>query len=143
MSALSDLLERLRRLRPPPGAPATVIAVPSAAEGVEREVAFLFEALDAVEARARDVRHAARAEASSIEADALARRSQILAEAGSQADRVWNDLLAGRRAACQRETDAILADARRTAARVLAHGRAATPAVVGEVVRRIEAAAEW
>jgi len=141
MSALSDLLERLRRLRPPPGAPARVVAVPSPGEGVEREVVFLFEALDAVEARARAVRAAARAEAISLDAEARARSSQILADAGSEADRVWNEVLAARRAAHQREADTILAAAQHTAVRVLAYGKAATPAVVGEVVRRIEA--EW
>jgi vacuolar-type H+-ATPase subunit H len=115
------------------------MAVPSPAEGVEREVAFLFEALDVVEARAREVRDAARAQATAIEAGARARRSLLLAQATDQGNQVWNELIAARRATYQREADAILADAQRTAAGVLARGHAATPAVVGEVVRRIEA----
>ncbi len=41
MSALSDLLERLRRIRLPPGAAAAAVAVPSPGEVLEGEVRFL------------------------------------------------------------------------------------------------------
>jgi vacuolar-type H+-ATPase subunit H len=137
MSALSDLLERLRRLRPPPGGPATVVAVPSPGESVAREVTFLFDALDEVETQARDVRESAQAEAAAIEARGRAERSRILEEARQQAERAAAQLLARRHAACEREAAAILADARRAATQVLARGRASTPALVDDVVRRI------
>jgi len=139
MSALSDLLERLRRMRPPPGAPAAVVAVPSPAEGVEVEVGFLFDDLDAVEARAGEVRAEARAAAAAIEADASSRRALLLAQAADQGERVWNELLAARRAAYRREADAMLAASQRTAGRVLVRGATATPAVVAEILHRIEA----
>jgi hypothetical protein len=51
MSALSQLLDRLRRVRPPPGAAAGVVAVPSAGDQLSREVSFMFAELDQIERR--------------------------------------------------------------------------------------------
>ena len=125
-------------MHPPPGGPATVVAVPSPAEGVAAEVAFLFRDLDAIDAQLRELHESAQREAAAIEADARARRDRILAEGRERAERAWSELLAARRAACEREAEAIVAEGRRAAARVLARGRASTPALVDRVVRRIE-----
>ncbi|MGO8906542.1 MAG: hypothetical protein ACLQMH_13100 [Solirubrobacteraceae bacterium] len=137
MSAMTVLLDRLRRLRPPPGAPAGVLAVPSAGEDVAHEVVFLFGELDAVQKRARQMRESAQAEAVAIEADARAHRSGILAEALEQAELASTRLLSERRVRHEREVATILAEAEAEAARVLARGRESTPALVAEVVRRI------
>jgi hypothetical protein len=137
VSTLTVLLERLRRMRPPPGTPANVLAVPSAGEDVAGEVAFLFEALDGVRARARAEHESAQAAAAVVEADAQAQRAQILAAAREQGERVAARLLCEHREACEREAATLLADARREAARVLARGRESTPTLVAEVMRRI------
>jgi vacuolar-type H+-ATPase subunit H len=137
MSSLSVLLERLRRLRPPPGAPAGVIVVPSAGHDVAAEVAFLFEELDAVQTRALQTRESAETEAATIETDARVHRSRILAEALEQAERDSARMLAERRAGYEREAGKIVADAEAEAERVLARGRESTPALVAEVVRRV------
>jgi vacuolar-type H+-ATPase subunit H len=137
VSSLAVLLERLRRLRPPPGAPAGVLAVPSAGEDLLGEVAFLFGELDAVQARAHQEHEAAQARTAASEADARTERARILAAANEQAKRVEAQLLSERRAACESEAAALLAGARREAARVLARGRESTPALVAEVMRRI------
>lgn len=138
MSALTDLLERLRRMRPPPGGPATVVAVPSAAEAIAGEVAFLFADLDAIEAQLGELDESVRAEAAAIEANARTQRDRILAEGREHAERAWSELLAERRVACEQEVETILAEGRRAAERVLTRGRASMPALVAEVVRRIE-----
>jgi regulator of protease activity HflC (stomatin/prohibitin superfamily) len=138
MSALSELLERLRRLRPPPGGPSGLLAVPSRGEDVAGEVAFLFATLDAVELQATEVRDSARAEAVAIEANTHLERERILVDADEQANRAWAALLAERRAASEREARKILVEAQGEAARVLAQGRELTPQLVHEVVRRIE-----
>lgn len=51
MSALSYLLERLRRVQLPPGAAAGVMAVPSLRDELSHEVDFLFGQLDEAERR--------------------------------------------------------------------------------------------
>ncbi len=137
MSSLTVLLERLRRLRPPPGAPAGVLAVPSAGDDVAGEVAFLFEELDAVQTQALQTHASGQAQAAAIEADARAWRSRILAEALEQAERDSARHLAERRASYEHRAAMIVAEAEREAARVLARGRESTPALVAEVVRRI------
>lgn len=137
MSALNELLERLRRLRPPPGGPATVVAVPSAGDDVAREVAFLFEELDAVEARAGAIGESVRIEAGAVEGDARSQRAQILADAQRRAERVFAEVLDTRRTEAEREAQLILMEGRRSAAAVRARGREATPSLVEEVVRRI------
>lgn len=137
MSALSALLERLRRMRPPPGVPAAALGVPSAGEDVAGEVAFLLSALDDTDQRARETLAAARAEVQRIEADALAQRERIRAEALTRAEQSAERMLAERRRACAAEAAAILAEAEREAARVLEGGRSATPELVQSVMSRV------
>ena len=137
MSALTVLLERLRRRRPPPGTPANVLAVPSAGEDVANEVAFLFESLDAARGRARAEEESARAAAVVVEEGAQAERARILARGREQGERVAAQVLGEGRAACDGEVAVLLAEARQQAARVLARGRESTPMLVAEVTRRI------
>ena len=137
MSALSELLQRLRRVRPPPGGPATVVSVPSPGDDVTREVAFLFAELDAVDEQAKTVSESARIQADAIEADARAQRAQILAEARQRAEHAFAEVFSEQRATGESQAQAILADAQRAASRVLARGRESTPALAAEVVRRI------
>jgi len=114
-----------------------MLAVPSAGEDIVREVAFLFEALDGVRARAQAEHESAQAAAAVVEADVQAQRAQILAAAREQGERVAARLLCEHREAYEREAATLLADARREAARVLARGRESTPTLVAEVMRRI------
>ena len=137
MSALSALLDRLRRMRPPPGVPAAALGVPSAGEDVAGEVAFLFSALDDTDRRAREMLFAARAEAEQVDADALAQRERIRADALARAEQAAERLLAERREATGAEAAAIVAEAEREAARVLDRGRRATPELVQRVMRQI------
>ena len=53
MPALGQLLDRLRRVRPPPGAAAGVVAVPAAGDELSGEVGFLFGELDQIAAAGR------------------------------------------------------------------------------------------
>ncbi len=137
MSALSQLLDRLRRMRPPPGPAASVVAVPSAGDELAVEVAFLFEPLDEIEERSRAIILAARAEAKTIEAAAMKQRQRMLEQARANAELVAVELLAGRRASCDRDVRAIIADAEHEAAQVSARGRTQTPALVEQVVARL------
>lgn len=137
MSALTQLLERLRRTRPPPGAAATVVAVPSAGEDLTGEVAFLFARLDEIGSSGELIRSGAASEAAEIEAAAQAERRRILAEAHADGKRVATELLARRRASAERLAAAMLADADGESARVLARGRERTPALVQEILERI------
>lgn len=136
MSALTLLLERLRRHRPPPGAPGT-LAVPPEKEDLAAEVAFLFAELDAVSAKAREVRAAAQAGAGAAHADARNARERVFADASRQAELLASQLLDKSRAAYEREAATLIAEAHAEAERVLARGRDSTPALVAEVVRRV------
>ncbi len=137
MSALTQLLERLRRPRPPPGAAAGVVAVPSPGEELTGEVALLFARLDEIEAQAELIRSTATSDAAEIAAAADAERRQIGADARVEGERVAAELLARRRATVERQVAAMLADARGQAAQVHARGRERTPALVGEIVERM------
>jgi len=137
VSALGQLLERLRRVRLPPGAAASVVAVPSAADELSREVEFLFEPLDEFERRCDALVSAASAQAAAIEAAALEQRRRILDEASAQAERIVAGILAESRARSEERARIIEADAEREAARVRARGRERSAAVVAEIVERI------
>jgi len=132
---LGHLLERLRRVRLPPGAAATVVAVPSAGDGLASEVAFLFDDLDQVEARAAQVLATARSEAEAIEHAAREQCRALLEDAHAEAERVVSQLLDERRVAVERRAQALLGEAGLEADRVLARGRERTPALVADVVR--------
>jgi vacuolar-type H+-ATPase subunit H len=134
---LGHLLERLRRVRLPPGAAATLVAVPSAGDGLVSEVAFLFDDLDQIVARAAQALTAVRSEAEAIEGSAREQRRRLLEDAQAEAERVVVHLLDERRAAAERRTQALLAEAACAADRVLACGRERTPALVAEVVQRV------
>lgn len=135
--ALSQLLERLRRMRPPPGAAAAAIGVPSRGEELLGEVEFLFERLDAVEDERDRAIAAAQAAAREIEAAAQERGRLLLDQARAAAAATAAELQAQRAAACERQAQALLADAQREAARVLAQGRTRIPAFTETVVGRI------
>lgn len=137
MSALSGLLDRLRRMRPPPGMPAAALGVPAAGEDIAGEVAFLFPALEDTDRQALESIEAARGEAEQIQADALAQRERIHADALTRAEQSAQRLLGARRDACHAETAAILAEAEREAERVLEEGRRAIPGLVQTVISRI------
>jgi len=137
MSALSELLERLRRMRPPPGRAAGVVAVPSAGEELSGEVAFMFGRLDELERRSELILSSARSDAAGVEAAARERRRRLLEDAGADAQRIVAELLAERRARCERNARALLADGEREAERVLARGRERTPALVAQVLARV------
>jgi len=135
--ALNQLLERLRRMRPPPGAAAAAVAVPSPGEQLSGEVAFLFAQLDAVEHEGDRTIAAAQAAAREIEAAAHERSRLLLDDARAAAAAMVAELQAQRTAACERQMQALLADAQREAEHVLARGRARIPAFAQSVIGRI------
>jgi vacuolar-type H+-ATPase subunit H len=137
VSALSQLLERLRRVQPPPGAAAGAVAVPSPGEELSGEVGFLFEQLDQIEQRAKAIIASARADASQLESAAADERRRVLGVGEAEAEQVAARLLAERRAACARQAMTMHADAQREVERVLARGRERTPDLIEEVIRRL------
>jgi vacuolar-type H+-ATPase subunit H len=141
VSALGQLLDRLRRARLPPGAAAGVVAVPSTGEELPREVSFLFAELDETERKGRMLRSLSSSEAAQIESAARQESRRILEDARTEAERMAAELLATRRAGCEQRTQAMLGDASREAERVLLRGWERTPEVVEEIVERILAGA--
>lgn len=137
MSAISQLLERMRTLRLPPGAAAGVIAVPSAGDELAREVGFLFKRLDAIEQRSQTAIERARAEAARIDAAADAERRRLLADAQSEAGRQAAELLEQRRTGVEQARRSMLEVAERDAERIVRRGRDRTPAFVDEVVQHL------
>lgn len=137
MPALNQLLERLRRTRLPPGAAAAAVAVPSPGEQLSGEVAFLFASLDAVESQGERILAAARAAAEQIEAQARERGTVLVEDARGAAATVAAELQAQRAAACERRAQAMLADARLEAERVLVQGRGRIPAFAQTVAGRL------
>ncbi len=137
MPALSQWLERIRRVRLPPGAAAGIIAVPSAGDELAREVEFTFAQLDELDAEHERRLSEVRAEAARIEAVAGSEYRRILEEAHAEAARVEAEILAARRASCTHQVESILAAAGSEADRVLSRGRERTPAVVDAVLARM------
>lgn len=137
VSPLTHLLERLRRVQPPPGAAARAVAVPSPGDELSREVAGLFPDLDEIERRANALLAAARSDAAETEASAVRERRRILEEAEAAGRRLAAELLAARRAACEQQAAAMLAEASREAEGVLARGRERTPVLAQQVIERV------
>jgi hypothetical protein len=137
MATLTHLLERLRRMQPPPGAAARVVAVPSPGDELSREVAGLFPDLDEIDRRANALVGAARSGAADTEAAAVRERHRIVADAEAEGRRVAAQVLAARRAACEQRVAAMRAEAAREAERVVARGREQTPVLVAEVIERL------
>lgn len=137
MPALSQWLERMRRVRLPPGAAAGIVAVPTAGAELSREVAFTFAQLDEIDAGRELALSKARAEAAQLEASVVSEHRRILEEAQAEAERVEAEILAARRASCQEQVESMLVEAGREAERVLARGRERTPRLVNEIVARM------
>lgn len=137
MATLTHLLERLRRMQPPPGAAARVVAVPSLGDEFSREVAGLFPDLDEIDRRTNALLAAARSAAAETEAAAVRERHRILVDAEVEGRRVAAHMLAARRAACEQQVAAMRAEAAREAERVVARGREQTPVLVSEVIERL------
>jgi vacuolar-type H+-ATPase subunit H len=135
--SLAHLLGRMRRVRLPPGAAATVVAVPCAGDGLTAEVAFLFEDLERIDASVALEVAAARSDAEAVEAWAREQRRRMLEAAGVEAERVAVTLLDERRAVVQQHTQAMLNSADREAEALLARGRERTPPLVAEIVQRV------
>jgi vacuolar-type H+-ATPase subunit H len=137
VSALSHLLQQLRRAGPSPGAPARVMAVPSVGDELSHEVSFLFGPLDEIEQQTAQCLAAAQSEAEEVEAAASRRRRTMLDDAHAEAERLAAVLIAERRADCERRVHTMLDDAEREAERVRARGRERTPAFVQELIERL------
>jgi len=137
VTALSQLLERLRRVRLPPGAAASVVAVPSAGDQLSREVAFLFGPLDELERRGELFVSSARSEAAEIKTAAREERRRLLEAATADAERLETELQTQRRACGEERARRMLAGAEREAEQVVVRGRERTPALVEEIVERI------
>ncbi len=137
MPALNELLERLRRMRPPPGTAAAAIAVPSPGEQRSGEVEFLFARLDAVEGDAERILAAARAAAEQIEVRAHERCRLLLDDARAGAAAHAAELEAQRAADCERRARALIAAGEREAERVRARGRERIPGFARALAGRI------
>jgi vacuolar-type H+-ATPase subunit H len=136
-SSLSHLLERLRRLAPPPGAAAAAIAVPSRGDGRAREVEFLFTSLDAIEERRSQLIAEARSQAAEQERVAAIDAAALLTQARVDAERLAAEDLHHRRIETRRRARALLDEAEREAAQVLTRAGQRTPALVQTVVERL------
>jgi vacuolar-type H+-ATPase subunit H len=131
------LLERLRRVRPPPGAAAGALAVPSPGDELAGEVAFLFADLDGIASQREALLASARSEAAEAEQEAVQERSRLLADAHEEGERRAAMLIVEHRARAQEKMRAILEQADRDAARIRARGRQRTPALVHDIVARL------
>ena len=103
MAPLTHVLERLRRIQPPPGAAASVVAVPSRGDELKQEVAGLFPDLDEIVRRANALIAEARSAATEEEAATVGERRRILEAAEAEAERAAAEILAARRASCERQ----------------------------------------
>lgn len=137
MPTLNQILERLRRMRPPPGAAAGAVAVPTAGEQLTGEVEFLFASLDELERESDRILAAAHAAADELEEQARDRARRLLEEAHATALRTTAELSDARSAACERQAQALLAEAERDAERILVRGRERIPALADAVAERI------
>jgi len=124
-------------VRPPPGAAAGMLAVPSAGDELASEVAFLFGDLDEIERHRRSLLALARAEAAGAEQEAARERGRLLGEAREEGERRAQSILVERRAQVQESIRAMRAEADREAERVHERGRQRTQALVDEIVARL------
>lgn len=137
MPVLTTLLDRLRRIQPPPGPAAGVLAVPTAGDELTGEVSFLFADLEELE-RERETRLvAARSDAVKAEQAAVRERKRLLIDAHEDGERRAEMILTERRARARRRTRAMLAEADRDAAQVRARAGERMPVLVAEVVQRL------
>jgi len=134
---LTTLLDRLRRIQPPPGAAAGILAVPSAGDELAGEVSFLFSDLDELEQQRQSLLGAARSDATKVEQTAVAERNRLLTQAHEEGERRAAVILDDRRTQARRRTRAMLAEAERDASQIHARARERIPALVGEVVERL------
>ena len=137
MPVLTSLLDRLRRMQPPPGPAAGVLAVPSAGEELAGEVSFLFADLDEIEHRRETLLVDARTDVGTAERAAVRERNRLLAKAHEEGERRAAILLDERRAQADQHTRAMLAEADRDAAEVRARAQQRMPALIAEVVERL------
>ena len=137
MPVLTTLLERLRRVQPPPGPAAGVLAVPSAGDELTGEVSFLFADLDEIEHQRERLLEAARSDAANAEQTATHERSRILLNAHEEGERRAAMILDERRAQARRRTRAMLAKADRDAVEVRERAQERMPALVAEIVERL------
>ena len=131
------LLERLRSVRPPPGAAAGALAVPAPGDELAGEVAFLFADLDGIANRREALLALARSQAAEAEHGAAEERNRLLADAHQEGERRAAMLIVEHRARAQAKMRAILVQADRDAARIRARGRERTSALVQDIVTRL------
>jgi vacuolar-type H+-ATPase subunit H len=135
--ALTNLLDRLRRMQPPPGAAAGVLSVPSAGDELAGEVSFLFPDLDQMEQARQMLLGAARSDAVKAEQTAVAERNRLLTQAYEEGERRAATILDERRSRARRRTRMILAEADRDASQIHARARERMPTLVAEIVDRL------
>jgi vacuolar-type H+-ATPase subunit H len=134
---MSSLLERLRRMRPPPGPAAGVVAVPTAGDRLVGEVAFLFAPLEEIEDRSDHILSGARLKADALLAGATAQCQRVLDDAAAEAERVAAGVLADHRSRCEERARMILANAEQEAERVRTRARERMPALLTRVAARM------
>lgn len=135
---LTDLLHRLRRLRLPPGAPATVLGIPAGGEDLEAEVSVLFGELDAIDAEIDRIEGESREVAARLELDAAAEGQRVLAEAERDGERGWREARVAVLDRGEADARAIARRGERRARVILATGRARRPALVSRAVGDLE-----
>jgi vacuolar-type H+-ATPase subunit H len=133
---LSPLLERLRRVRLPPGAAAGMLAVPSSGDELTGEAAILFVELDEIDEQRETLLAIARSDADRTERAAARERDRLLVQAREDGEQRAQHLLDQRRARAQRRIGTMLAEADQEAARVRARARRSTPKLVADIVER-------
>ena len=134
MSALSEILNRVRRLGVP-GAPHVAAAPVDRVAVAESELAPVFLAVGPYTREAEALEEEAAAQADARRQAAAERAEQVLAEAHRQAARVRADAATGRLAELDREVREVLAGARLEAQRIDRAAAEQVPALVDEVVR--------
>jgi len=134
---LTTLLDRLRRVQPPPGPAAGVLAVPSAGDELTAEVSFLFTDLDEMERQRQVLLGAARSYAAEAEQHAVVERNRLLNQAHEEGEQLAAAILDQRRTQARKRSRAMLDEADRDASRVRVGARERMPALVTEIVERL------
>ena len=142
MPALSDLLNRFRRLGAPPGPPAAGLGVPArAGASIAAELLPVFVAVDLVENEASAIRDAAEPAARELVAAAREEAARIRADAARRAERERAAAVAACEADSRDELARIARDADAEAARILGAAAARRPELVARVVDHVRGAA--
>jgi vacuolar-type H+-ATPase subunit H len=134
---VTTLLDRLRRMQPPPGPAAGMLAVPSPGDELSGEVSFLFADLDNLGRERETLLAAARSDAAVAEQAAVRERSRLLTHAHEEGERRAARLLEEHRTRSRSRAHAMLASADRDAARVRARAQERMPSVLAEIVERL------